>query len=125
MAGIEQMRGRDVNGRFMAGRSGNPAGRKKGTRNRATLLREAIDEMIREALRARRGDDSPAFRLHNGGEQRWTRIGAVRVPSPRPDPLAQLGVGVLPQISCIPPASQVSAPSVPAASPATAAPAGS
>ncbi len=66
MAGIEQMRGRDVNGRFMAGRSGNPAGRKKGTRNRATLLREAIGEMIREALRARRGDEPPAFRLHHG-----------------------------------------------------------
>ncbi len=33
---------RDANGRFMAGQSGNPAGKKPGTRNRATLLREAL-----------------------------------------------------------------------------------
>src|SRR6266566_4683361 len=33
---------RDANGRFLPGRSGNPAGKKQGTRNRATLLREAL-----------------------------------------------------------------------------------
>src|SRR5882724_6035750 len=35
---------RDANGRFAPGSSGNPAGKKPGTRNRATLLREALDE---------------------------------------------------------------------------------
>jgi hypothetical protein len=33
---------RDSNGRFAAGCSGNPAGKKRGTRNRATLLAEAL-----------------------------------------------------------------------------------
>src|SRR5215469_12172153 len=34
--------GRDKKGRFRPGSSGNPAGKKTGTRNRATLLREAL-----------------------------------------------------------------------------------
>ncbi len=33
---------RDANGRFQPGQSGNPAGKKPGTRNRATLLREEL-----------------------------------------------------------------------------------
>jgi hypothetical protein len=33
---------RDANGRFVPGQSGNPAGKKPGTRNRATVLREAL-----------------------------------------------------------------------------------
>ena len=33
---------RDAKGRFRAGCSGNPAGKKTGTRNRATLLKEAL-----------------------------------------------------------------------------------
>jgi hypothetical protein len=33
---------RDANGRFLPGQSGNPAGKQPGTRNRATLLREAL-----------------------------------------------------------------------------------
>src|SRR5215831_20092331 len=35
---------RDNKGRFRAGCSGNPAGKKPGTRNRATILREALNE---------------------------------------------------------------------------------
>jgi len=35
---------RDANGRFAPGSSGNPAGKKPGTRNRATILREALAE---------------------------------------------------------------------------------
>src|SRR6267154_4406739 len=34
---------RDANGRFLPGQSGNPAGKRPGTRNRATLIREALD----------------------------------------------------------------------------------
>src|SRR4051812_42108725 len=34
--------GRDSRGRFQPGMSGNPAGKKPGTRNHATLLREAL-----------------------------------------------------------------------------------
>src|SRR5229473_739169 len=44
---------RDATGRFLPGRSGNSAGKKPGTRNRATLLREALNE----------GEDRAAARL--------------------------------------------------------------
>jgi hypothetical protein len=35
---------RDAAGRFLPGQSGNPAGKRPGTRNRATLIREAFDD---------------------------------------------------------------------------------
>jgi hypothetical protein len=35
---------RDANGRFVAGHSGNPAGKQPGTRNRASVLREALGD---------------------------------------------------------------------------------
>jgi len=35
---------RDANGRFAPGSSGNPAGKKPGTRNRTTILRDALAE---------------------------------------------------------------------------------
>jgi hypothetical protein len=44
MDGINQMTMRDAHGRFVPGNSGNPAGKKPGTRNRATVLREALAE---------------------------------------------------------------------------------
>src|SRR5205807_3276838 len=42
--------GRTKDGRFAPGRSGNPAGRPKGARNRATLFREALREGEAETL---------------------------------------------------------------------------
>src|SRR5260370_18610164 len=50
MAGLEQGSMRDERGRFVPGQSGNPAGKVPGTRNRATLLRAALD-----------GEDGPAM----------------------------------------------------------------
>jgi hypothetical protein len=47
---LEQGSVRDARGRFVAGQSGNPAGKVPGTRNRATLLRAALD-----------GEDGPAM----------------------------------------------------------------
>src|SRR5471032_1979116 len=41
--GLEQNSERDARGRFVPGLSGNPAGKLPGTRNRATLLRAALD----------------------------------------------------------------------------------
>src|SRR5216683_375924 len=41
--GSEQAARRDRRGRFVPGQSGNPAGKTPGTRNRATLLRAALD----------------------------------------------------------------------------------
>jgi hypothetical protein len=42
MDGINQATMRDTHGRFAPGQSGNPAGKRPGTRNRATVLREAL-----------------------------------------------------------------------------------
>jgi hypothetical protein len=42
MDGIDLTSGRDASGRFMPGVSGNPAGKKPGTRNRKTVLAEAL-----------------------------------------------------------------------------------
>jgi hypothetical protein len=42
MDGINQTAMRDAGGRFAPGQSGNPAGKKPGTRNRATLLADAL-----------------------------------------------------------------------------------
>ncbi len=41
--GLGQASARDERGRFVPGQSGNPAGKVPGTRNRATLLRAALD----------------------------------------------------------------------------------
>src|SRR5476651_595059 len=41
--GLEQSATRDARGRFVPGQSGNPVGKLAGTRNRATLLRAALD----------------------------------------------------------------------------------
>jgi len=41
---------RDENGQFVRGQSGNPAGREKGSRNRATLLAEQLFDGAAEAV---------------------------------------------------------------------------
>lgn len=55
-------------GRFQPGRSGNPAGRVKGTRTRATLAIEALldgeaEALTRKAVEMALGGDGPAMRL--------------------------------------------------------------
>ena len=55
-------------GKFKKGKSGNPTGRPKGSRNRATILAEAIldgeaEELTRIAIKAAKGGDSTALRL--------------------------------------------------------------
>src|SRR6267154_6136769 len=44
MNATEETAVRDANGRFAPGSSGNPAGKKPATHNRATILREALAE---------------------------------------------------------------------------------
>jgi hypothetical protein len=53
MMGVETAAPRDTAGRWVPGRSGNPAGKRPGTRNRATLLRAAL----------RDGEDEAAARV--------------------------------------------------------------
>jgi hypothetical protein len=49
MDGINQTAMRDAGGRFAPGQSGNPAGKKPGTRNRATLLADVLRDGEGEA----------------------------------------------------------------------------
>ena len=59
---------RDANGRFLPGCSGNPAGKQPGTRNRATFLREVMQEgdghtMARHVVERAVGGDAVAARF--------------------------------------------------------------
>lgn len=60
---------RDAGGHFMPGRSGNPAGRPRGARNRASLIAQAmiegeVEALVRTAMdRALYKDDPVALRL--------------------------------------------------------------
>jgi hypothetical protein len=50
MDGMQRTTSRDASGRFQPGCSGNPAGKRPGTRNRATLLAELLREGEAEAI---------------------------------------------------------------------------
>src|SRR3954451_1230701 len=72
----------DPAGRFVPGQSGNPLGKAPGTRNRATLLRELMEEgedraIVRLVLDKARGGDAVAGRF------------VVAHLSPRPRPTAR------------------------------------
>jgi hypothetical protein len=59
---------RAANGRFAPGQSGNPAGRPKGARNRATLLAEAVlgengEGLVRQAIAAAFAGDAATLRF--------------------------------------------------------------
>lgn len=65
---IPQNTGRKQDGRFRTGVSGNPSGRPKGSRNRSTLLAEALLEseseaLMRKAIDLAKGGDPTALRL--------------------------------------------------------------
>lgn len=74
--------GRDAQGRWTAGVSGNPAGKAAGTRNRATVLREILDSGDDAALVRQARDDAL------GGDSRTTRLMVERLfPKPRSRPV--------------------------------------
>jgi hypothetical protein len=56
------------NGQFSRGTSGNPAGRPSGSRNKATLLMEAmlegeVEQLARKAIELAKKGDTQALRL--------------------------------------------------------------
>jgi hypothetical protein len=65
---VQEQERRDEGGRFVKGRSGNPAGRVAGTRNHATLMAEALFDgeaaaLARKAIELGLGGDPAALRL--------------------------------------------------------------
>jgi uncharacterized protein DUF5681 len=64
----ENTGGKQGNGRFAKGESGNPRGRPRGSRNKASLLAEAMlagdaEALMRKAIELAKGGDGVALRL--------------------------------------------------------------
>ncbi len=78
---------RDASGRFIPGQSGNPVGKKPGTRNRATVLREALRDG-EDVAAARIVKPSPSGRgLGEGACRTLGGAGKAAARRPHPDPL--------------------------------------
>jgi len=78
MEGVETAAERDTHGRWVPGRSGNPAGKRPGTRNRSTVLRAFLREGETEAAARAIIDKAVAGHL---AAARWVIDGIA--PKPR------------------------------------------
>jgi Family of unknown function (DUF5681) len=74
---------RTADGRFAQGRSGNPAGRQRGSKNRATLAAQLLLEGQAEAL------TNKAVELALGGDVAALRLCLTRIAAPRREPAVQ------------------------------------
>ena len=68
MTGISENTGRQHSGRFQKGVSGNPAGRPRGSRNKTSLLAEALleqeaESLVRQLIDLAKAGDLAALRL--------------------------------------------------------------
>jgi len=85
---------RDTLGRFVSGVSGNPVGRTRGSRNRASLVREAIEEAVQRGLseRVQRILDA-ALTLAEDGDKQMIKLtlGDMLKPARSADPNAGKG----------------------------------
>jgi hypothetical protein len=80
---------RDQGGRFRRGHSGNPAGKPKGTRHRATLAVEAILDGEAQALTRK------AIKLAKAGDTMALRLCLERLAPPRKDRPIQVALPAL------------------------------
>jgi hypothetical protein len=83
---LEEQVGRGPRGRFRKGRSGNPAGRPSGARNKATLTAELLLDGEAEALTRK------AVELALGGEPRALCLCLDRIIPPRRERSVKLGL---------------------------------
>lgn len=74
---------RRPDGRFAEGSSGNPTGRQRGSKNRATLAAQSLLEGQAEAL------TNKAVELALGGDVAALRLCFSRIAAPRRDPAVQ------------------------------------
>jgi hypothetical protein len=84
---LQEQVGRDARGRFEKGRSGNPAGRRQGVRNRATILAEQLlaghaAALIEKAVERALAGDALALKLCLDRIMAPIRESAVRVALP-------------------------------------------
>ena len=77
---------RRADGRFAKGRSGNPAGRPKGSRNRSTLLAEALIEERAEPITAK------VIEAAEGGDRQMLRLLFRAIVAPARDAVVELDV---------------------------------
>ncbi len=77
--GLQKQVGRDRNGRYVKGVSGNPGGRPRGSRNAATMVAEALLEGEAEALSRK------AVELAMAGDAAALRLCLERLVAPRRD----------------------------------------
>jgi hypothetical protein len=77
---------RRVDGRFAKGRSGNPAGRPKGSRNRSTLLADALIEERAEPITAK------VIEAAEGGDRQMLRLLFRAIVAPARDAVVELDV---------------------------------
>ncbi len=77
---------RRPDGRFAKGRSGNPGGRPKGSRNRSTLLAEALIEERAEPITAK------VIEAAEGGDRQMLRLLFRAIVAPARDAVVELDV---------------------------------
>ncbi|HEY3910831.1 MAG TPA: DUF5681 domain-containing protein [Stellaceae bacterium] len=82
-----------ADGRFVQGRSGNPAGRQRGSKNRATLAALSLLEGQAEALTGK------AVELALGGNVAALRFCLSRITAPRREPAVQFALPPLDSLS--------------------------
>ena len=83
---LQKQEGRDAEGRFRKGQSGNPAGRSRGSRNKAIVAAEMLLESDAEALTRR------AVERALEGDTAALRLCLDRIIPPRRERLVQLGL---------------------------------
>ncbi len=102
---ISENAGKKQDTRFKRGQSGNPAGKPKGTRNKATLAVEALldgeaEVLTRKAVELALEGDVTALRLClerlcPPRKERPLEAGAVRLPTLKPENMAEASAAIV------------------------------
>jgi len=92
----EKAGGKQASGRFQPGQSGNPSGKPKGARHKATLAIEALLDGEAEALTRK------AIELALAGDMQALRLCMDRVAPPRKDRLVEFDMPAIESVDDLP-----------------------